>query len=152
MIEVERRKLVAAPVARLLEVLHNVEHLQQLVPRAERVDVQGQTENRARVAVWLRTGRFGLQRIAGEARVVPNGLRFIAVEPVQIDARWSVVERGDAPEVTVRLSIDPGGMLQSVSRFLPRRLIEQRLGHELDACLEALETLVRGWPVPGAGK
>ena len=64
------------------------------------------------------------------------------VRPVQIDARWSVQERGGTTEVTARLMIDPGGMLGPLGRFVPRALIEQRLAKELDASMDALEQLL----------
>lgn len=142
MIDVERRRTIRVPAQMVRAILVDVEHMQQLMPRVERVEVRGNTDNRARLALDFRTGRFGTQRIEGEARMLHDGLRFVAVRPAQIDARWSVQERGDATEVIARLTIDIGGLLGSVGRFVPRALLEQRMAKELDASLDALERLV----------
>ena len=143
MIDVEQRKTIRAPAATVKAVLADLEHLQRLLPRAERVEVQARTENRARLAITLRAGRL-VQRIEGEARILENGLRFVAVQPAEVDARWTVEERGGACEVTARLAIDPGQMLGPLGRFLPQRMIVERIGQELEASLRALEGLVRG--------
>ena len=142
MIEVERRRTILAPAPVVRAILVDVENLQQLMPRVEHVEVRGNTDNGARLALDFRGGPIGTQRIEGEARILDDGLRFVAVRPAQIDARWSVQERGGTTEVTARLTIDPGGMLGSLGRFVPRALIEQRLAKELDASLQALEELV----------
>ncbi len=142
MIEVERRRTILAPVPVVRAILVDVEHLQQLMPRVEHVEVRGNTDKGARLALDFKGGPIGTQRIEGEARILDDGLRFVAVRPAQIDARWSVQERGGTTEVTARLTIDPGGMLGSLGRFVPRALIEQRLAKELDGSLDALEQLL----------
>ena len=142
MIDVERRKTIHAPASAVKTALIDVEHLQRLLPMAERVEVRGSDGNRARLAITLRVGKLGLQRVDGEARILENGLRFVAVQPMQIDSRWTVQERGETSEVTAHLSIDLDRMLGSLGRFLPRRMIEQRIAHELEASLQALEGLV----------
>ncbi len=142
MIEVERRRTILAPAPVVRAILVDVEHLQQLMPRVEHVEVRGNTDKGARLALDFKGGPIGTQRIEGEARILDDGLRFVAVRPAQIDARWSVQERGGTTEVTARLTIDPAGMLGSLGRFVPRALIEQRLAKELDASLQALEQLL----------
>ena len=142
MIDVARRKMIGAPASRIKAVLVDVKNLQRLLPQAERVEIQGSNENRARVTISLRAGKLGLQRLDGEARILENGLRFVAVRPVQVDARWTVQERGATSEVTAHLSIEPGSMLGSFGRWIPRRLVEQRIGQELEASLQALESLL----------
>ncbi len=142
MFEVERRKTIAAPPDKVKAVLADVEHLDRLLPQAENVEVRGITPDRARVTIALRAGKLGLQRFDGEARILPNGLRFVAVQPTQVDARWTVEARGEGSEVVAHLLIRPGGMLQSFSRFLPRRPIEEKLGQELDTSLQALDQIL----------
>ena len=142
MIEVERRRTILAPASEVRAILVDVENLQQLMPRVEHVEVRGNTDNGARLALDFKGGPIGTQRVEGEARILEDGLRFVAVRPVQIDARWSVQERGGMTEVTARLMIDPGGMLGPLGRFVPRALIEQRLAKELDASMDALEQLL----------
>lgn len=141
MIDVERRRMIGAPASKIKALLDDIEHLERLLPRVEKVEVQGKTENRARLAVSLRAGRLGLRRLEGEARMLENGLRFVVVRPAQIDARWTIRERGATSEVTAHLSVDPTGLLGSLGRFLPRRALEARLSQELDASLQALEDL-----------
>ncbi len=68
-------------------------------------------------------------------------MRFVAVSPVQVDAHWTVQARGDATEVIARLRIDLQKVLGAFSRFVPRRLVEQRIGQELETSLDALERL-----------
>jgi carbon monoxide dehydrogenase subunit G len=142
MIAVERRRRIQAPAQVIRAVLIDVEHMQQLMPRVQRVDVRGHTDDRARLAIDLRTSRFGTLRIEGEARMLDDGLRFVAVRPAQIDVRWSVQERGEGTEVMARLVIDFGSLLGPIGRFVPRTLIEQRIAKDLDASLGALEQLV----------
>jgi carbon monoxide dehydrogenase subunit G len=142
MYEVERRKIIAAPLEKVKAALLDVEHLGRLLPQAERVEVRGVTADRARVTVALRTGRVGVQRVDGEARFLPNGLRFVAVHPMQVDAQWTVAPKGEQSEVTAHLRIQPGGLFQSFGRFLPRGPIENQIGQELEASLQALTTIV----------
>lgn len=142
MIDVRRRRMISAPGSAVRAALTDLANLQRLLPRAERVEIQGSTDTRARVVLDFRAGRFGSRRVEGEARISPDGLRFVAVWPAQIDARWVIQEHGDTCEVTAGLAIEPGGLAGSFGRFLPRRLIEQRIGGELEASLDALEALV----------
>ena len=142
MIDVERRKMIGTPASRIKAALADVKNLQHLLPQAERVEVQGSNEHRARLTISLRAGKLGLQRLDGEARILPNGLRFVAVRPAQIDASWTFREQGEASEVTAHLSIEPGGMFGPLGRWIPRRIIEQRIGQEIEASLQALEELV----------
>ena len=142
MFEVERRRMIAAPVDVVKAVLVDVENMRLLMPQAERVEVRGSTAERARVTIGLRLGRMGLRTVEGEARVLPNGMRFVAVQPAQIDSRWTVTPRGDSTEVTAQLTFEPGGMLGTFGRFLPRRIVEDQIGRELEASLLALERLV----------
>lgn len=142
MIQVERRKTIAAPVDVVKAALSDVEHLDRLLRRVERVEVQGSTAERARVTLALRTSRFGVMRIDGEARLLPNGTRFVAVKPLQIDSRWTVEARGDATEVTAQLAIELAPILGAFARFVPARMVESKLSQELDESLQALERLV----------
>ncbi len=73
--------------------------------------------------------------------MLEDGMRFVAVSPVQVDAHWTVHARGDATEVIARLRIDLHKVLGAFSRFVPRRLVEQRIGQELEISLDALERL-----------
>ena len=141
MYEVERRRTIAAPPDKVKAALQDVGHLNHLLPQAEKVEVRGVTADRARVMVALRIAPMGLQRVDGEARFLPNGLRFVAVHPMQVDAQWTVGAKGEGSEVTAYLRIQPGGLLQSFGRFLPRRPIENQIGQELDASLQALTTI-----------
>lgn len=142
MIEVIRRRVVGASAQVVKDVILDLEHLGRLLPRAEKVEVQGGNENRARVTISVRAGPLGLQRIDGEARVLPDGLRFIAVRPVQLDTQWTIRERGDQSEVSIRFAADPVGPLGALGRFVPRRIVEHRIAQELDRTLDVLETLV----------
>ncbi len=142
MIQVERRRTIAAPVDVVMTALSDVTHLDRLLRRVERVEVQGSTAERARVTLSLRTSRFGVMRIDGEARLLPNGTRFVAVKPLQIDSRWTVEARGDATEVTAQLAIELASVLGAFARFVPSRVVESKLKQELDGSLQALERLV----------
>lgn len=142
MIDVERRRTIAAPASVVRSLLIDVEQMSRLMPRISSVEVRGSTDNRARMALNFRTSRFGTQHIEGEARILDDGLRFVAVRPAQIDARWIVQGRGAGSEVTARLTIDTAALLGPIDRFVPRALIENRIGKELDASLDALEQLV----------
>jgi carbon monoxide dehydrogenase subunit G len=144
MIKVERRRTVAAPGRVIRAILTDVEHMPQLMPRVERVEVRGATDNRARLALDVRAGHFGTQRVEGETRILDDGLRFVAVRPAQIDAHWTVQERGESSEVIARLTIDTSALLGPLDRLVPRMLIEGRIARELDASLDALERLVSG--------
>jgi carbon monoxide dehydrogenase subunit G len=140
MFQVERRKLIAAPPDVVKAALADLEQMQRLFPQAERVEVRGATAERARVTVTVRVGRLGTQHIDGEARILSNGVRFVAVRPIQIDSRWTVEARGDQSEVTASLTIELGGPLAALGRLAPHALVERRIGRELD---EALDTLAR---------
>lgn len=141
MIKVERRRTIQASAQTIRAILIDIDNMQQLMPRIEHVEVRGSTDNRARLALNFRTRRFGTLRIEGEARILDDGMRFVAVRPAQIDVRWSVQQRGEASEVIGNLTIDTSVLLGPLDRFVPRAMIEQRIGKELDASLDALEQL-----------
>jgi carbon monoxide dehydrogenase subunit G len=141
MITVERRRVIAASPDTIKAVLSDVEHIQQLLPWADHVEVGPVNDGRARVTIAIKAGRFGTQRISGEARATPDGMRFVAVRPFETDARWIVQAREGGTEVANRLQIDPGGMFRTVLRFVPQRVIENRLGRELETALDLVERL-----------
>lgn len=141
MIDTQRKRLIAAPAGVIRDILVDATRMPQLMPRVEQVEVQGATAERARITLSFRLGKLGLQRVTGEARMLEDGMRFVAVSPVQVDAHWTVQARGDATEVIARLRIDLSKMLGALSRFVPRRLVEQRIGQELETSLDALERL-----------
>jgi carbon monoxide dehydrogenase subunit G len=141
MIDTQRKRLISAPAGAIREILVDATRMSQLMPRVEQVEVQGATAERARITLSFRLGKLGLQRVTGEARMLEDGMRFVAVSPVQVDAHWTVQTRGDATEVIARLRIDLQKVLGAFSRFVPRRLVEQRIGQELETSLDALERL-----------
>jgi hypothetical protein len=143
MLEVERKTVIDAPISRVAAVLGDLSNLQRLLPRAEHVEVQHATDGRARVTFNVRAGRFGLRRVDGEARMLPTGLRFVAVRPLEIDARWLLRERGAQTEVTAHLGLVPGGFLGSFGRIVPQRFVTGRIGTELDASLRVLAELAK---------
>ncbi len=140
MFTVERRRSFDVPPERVRAVLGDVEQLSRLLPRAERVDILARNENRARVAVTVRLGRFGSQRVEGEARMLEDGVRFVAVQPMQIDVRWMIIPRDGGCDVTVRLVTEVPTKMAAMARFVPQRMIEERIGAELEAVLAALAT------------
>lgn len=142
MITVERRRTLLAPADQVRAVLSDIDHLQRLMPRAERVDVIARNENRARVALLFRLGKIPMQRIEGEARLLDDGVRFIAVTPMQIDARFFVQPREAGAEVVARLQTEIPRALAPIARLLPQRMIGERVGRELDAALDALEAIL----------
>src|SRR5687768_3399521 len=99
MIDTQRKRLIPAPASVIHAILVDATRMPQLMPRVEQVEVQGATPERARITLSLRLGRLGLQRVSGEARMLEDGMRFVAVSPVQVDAHWTVQSRGDATEV-----------------------------------------------------
>ncbi|HEX6292882.1 MAG TPA: SRPBCC family protein [Herpetosiphonaceae bacterium] len=139
MITVERKRNLDLPAERVRAVLSDVEQMQRLMPRAERVEVLSQNENRARLAVTLRFGRFGTQRVEGEARLLDDGVRFVAVQPMEIDARWTIVSYEAGTEAVVRVMTAMPRVLGAFARLIPHRVLEERIGVELEAALDALE-------------
>ena len=142
MFTAERKRFVAVPAERVRAVLGDIRYLPRLIPHTDHVEVQAQCEERARVALTLRIKGLGSQRVEGEARIVPDGVRFVAVRPMEIDARWIVVPRDNGAEVRARLTTEVPKPLQSIARLIPRRLIEERVGTELEAALDALEAVL----------
>lgn len=143
-ITVERKRSFSAPLERIRAVLTDIDQLERLIPRAERVEVLARNEQRARVSVFMRISRLPLQRIEGEARLLDDGVRFIAVQPMQIDARYQLQARDTTTEVLVRLVTEVPKALSAVARLIPQRMIEERIGAELEAALNALEAAVNG--------
>jgi carbon monoxide dehydrogenase subunit G len=138
MITVERKRTIDLPAERVHAVLTDVEQLQRLMPRTERVEVLSRNENRARIAVVVRLGKFGTQRVEGEARLLEDGVRFVAVQPMEIDARWTLVPSNEGTEAIVRVTTEVPKALSAFTRLIPQRVIEERIGAELEAALEAL--------------
>jgi uncharacterized membrane protein len=143
MITVERKRNIDLPAERVRAVVSDVEQMQRLMPRAERVEVLARNENRARVAVTLRLGRFGVQRVEGEARLLEDGVRFVAVQPMEIDARWTIVASNTSTEAIVRVMTEVPRALGAFARLIPQRMIEERIGAELETALSALESVSR---------
>lgn len=152
MIIVERRRTFAAPAEQVRAVLSDVAQMNRLVPRAERVEVLAQNESRARMVLIFRLSVLPPQRIEGEARLLEDGVRFVAVRPFQIDARYQVQARGEGCEVVARLGTEIPRALASVARFIPQRRIEERIGAELDAALDALQAVLNEQADGAAGR
>lgn len=152
MINVERKRTFAVPAERIRAVLSDVAQMNRLIPRAERVEVLASNENRARLQLLFRLGKLPLQRIEGEARMLEDGVRFVAVQPFQIDARYQVLARGDGSEVVARLGTEVPKALASFARFLPQRRIEERIGVELENSLDALQAVLDEQPTQSAGR
>lgn len=142
MINVERKRTFAVPAEQVRTVLQDVDQLKRLIPRAERVEVIARNESRARIALSFRVGVLPLQRIEGEARLLEDGVRFVAVQPFQIDARYLVLPRGESTEVVARLGTEIPRALASFARFIPQRRIEERVGVELEDALDALQAVI----------
>lgn len=142
MFTVERKRSFNVPAERIRAVLIDVEQLSQVMPRAEKVEVLARGENRARVAVVVRLGKLGTQRVEGEARISEDGLRFVAVQPMQIDVRWSVVPRESGTDVIVRLNTEVPKAFGAMARLIPQRMIEERIGVELEGALAGLAGLM----------
>ena len=140
MITVERKRSMDLPAERVRAVLLDVEQLHRLMPRADRVEVLARNENRARIAVLLRLGKFGTQRVEGEARMLEDGVRFVAVSPMEIDARWTIAAANQGSEAVVRVMTEVPRMLGRFAKLIPQRMIEERIGTELESALQALET------------
>ena len=141
MITVERKRNIDLPAERVRAVLSDVDQMQRLMPRAERVEVLARNENRARLAVTLRLGRFGVQRVEGEARLLEDGVRFVAVQPMEIDARWTIVPSNTSTEAVVRVMTEVPRKFGAFARLIPQRVIEERIGAELETALNALESV-----------
>ncbi len=143
MIVVERKRLIAAPAEQVRAVLADVDRLARVLPRVDRAEVLARSENRARLAIVVRLGRLGAQRIEGEARLLENGLRFVAVEPLQLDARWTVQSREAQSDVSAQIAFELPRRLAAMTRLIPQRLIVERVGAELESALERLESLAQ---------
>jgi carbon monoxide dehydrogenase subunit G len=149
MIVIERKRMIAARAEQVRAVLSDLDQLDQLLPRVERAEVLAQGESRARMAITLRLGRLGTQRVEGEARVLDDGLRFVAVDPFEIDARWTVLPRESQSEVVARVAVDLPRKLAAMIRLLPQRMIGERVGGELESALARLESLAQGRDTTG---
>jgi ligand-binding SRPBCC domain-containing protein len=146
MFTVERKRTIDLPAERVRAVVSDVDQIQRLIPRAERVEVLARNENRVRLAITLRLGKFGVQRVEGEARVLEDGVRFVAVQPMDIDARWIIVPANTSTEAVIRVITEVPKMLGAFVRFIPQRMIEERVGAELETVLNALETASKEQP------
>ncbi|MDP9316444.1 MAG: SRPBCC family protein [Chloroflexota bacterium] len=138
MFTVERKRSIDQPAERIKAIVADPNQLSRLMPRAERVEVLARSENRARVAVVVRLGKLGLQRVEGEARLLDDGVRFVAVQPLQLDVRWTILPRDQGTDVVVRLAAEAPAKLAAMARFIPQRMIEERIGVELESALTAL--------------
>lgn len=145
---VERTRTIAAPAPAVIALLTNVDQLGNLLPRASRVEVLQRGEGRARIAIIIQPPRLKAQRLDGEARLLEDGLRFVAVTPTQIDVRWTVRPEAEGSKVTLRLEADLTKLLGPLGRFVPKQLIERQAGEELQASLDALERLTTGGTPP----
>lgn len=152
MINVERKRTFAVPAERIRAVLSDVDQLGRLIPRADRVEVLARNEQRARIMLLFRLGKLPLQRIEGEARLLEDGVRFVAVQPFQIDARYQVLARGESCEVVARLGTEIPKALASFARFIPQRRIEERIGVELENALDALQSALDAQVPAQAGR
>jgi carbon monoxide dehydrogenase subunit G len=88
MIVVERKRSLPVAADRVRGVLADIDQLHLLLPRVERVEVLARSDARARVALQVRLGRLGTQRIEGEARLLDDGY---ASSPF---SRWKSMRAG----------------------------------------------------------
>ncbi len=139
---VERSRRVEAPPATVIAALTNLDNLPRLLERAERVEVLQRSEGRARIAVTVSVGKLGRQRVEGEARLLEDGMRFIAVTPMQMDVRWQVRPAEAVSEVTARVDVDLQKILGPLARLIGDNLIARQVGAEVDKSFVALEALV----------
>ncbi|GAC1538449.1 MAG: hypothetical protein NVS2B7_09430 [Herpetosiphon sp.] len=138
---IERRRQIPAPPEQVLKIISDPEQLSRLMPRAEQVEIVPRPEGRARVSITMRAGPLGRRRIDGEARPLPDGLRFIAVVPVEIDMQITVKAAESGSEVTSRLDINLAKLLGPLARLMPKTVLDREVGQQLDDSLNALEQL-----------
>jgi len=140
---VERKRTLRAPAQRIIAALQDAANLEALMPRVERVEVLARGDRRARLALHMRFSRLGSLRVEGEARELDDGTRFVAVQPIEIDSRFRVTAHGDESDVVARLSFELPRQLAPFARWVPQRMIQERVARELDATLDALGYLVK---------
>lgn len=141
MITVERKRTLHAPPDRIRAALIDLQNMPRLMPRVQHVEVLSSNENRTRLALTLRFSKLGAQRIEGEARLLDDGLRFVAVSPMQVDTRWQIVPRGETTEVIARIMMELPKALNAFARFIPQRIIQDKIGSELEQSLDALAAI-----------
>ncbi len=149
--QLERRRTIAAPPETVIALLTDVDQLRRLVPRAEQIEVTQRGEGRARLVVTVPVPRLGRQRIDGEARLLADGLRFIAVRPTEIDIRWTVRSAAGGSEAILQVNVDLAKVLGPLARLIPTALINRQVGDELETSLTALAELAAP-PAPPAAE
>jgi carbon monoxide dehydrogenase subunit G len=133
-----------APADRVRAVLSDPQQLQQAMPGVKDVQILSRTDDQARVAIETGLTLPGADRVEGDAFITPEGMRFTAAQPMPLALHLAAVPHGNGSEVTARIESELPPGLGMMARFIPQRVIEERVGAELDRALERLERVVQG--------
>jgi carbon monoxide dehydrogenase subunit G len=132
-----------APVDQVRAVLSDPQQLQQAMPGVKSVDILSRTDHQARVAITTSLTMPGAVRVEGDAFITQEGIRFTAAQPMPLSLDLAAVPQGDGSQVTARIESELPPGLGAMARFIPQRVIEERVGAELDRALERLERVVQ---------
>lgn len=143
MIQVTRRREVAAAPATVFAVLTHPDRLAALLPRVQRIELPQRTDSYARMATYMGLGPFGALRSEGDVRwQTDREVVFSSRKPVYVESRWVLLPNASLTDLQATLSLDLAPLLGPFAAFVPTTEVERMIAADLDAALSAVARMV----------
>lgn len=143
MIQVTRRREIAAAPATVFAVLTHPDRLAALLPRVQRIELLQRTDSYARMATYMALGPFGALRSEGDVRwQTDREIVFSSRKPVYVEACWLLLPTGSRTDVQATLSLNLAPLLGPFAAFIPTAEVERMIAADLDATLAAVARMV----------
>ncbi|MFN8568529.1 MAG: SRPBCC family protein [Kouleothrix sp.] len=139
MIEVSRRRQIAATASAVFAALADPDNLATIVPRVRRIELLERTATRARVATHMALGPFGELRSEGDVRwATDREVVFSTRRPVPVEARWLLTPHNGGTDLLVTLGLDLAALIGPLAALVPANEVAKLVTPDLDAALAAI--------------
>ena len=139
MIEVSRRRQIAATASAVFAALADPDNLATIVPRVRRIELLERTATRARVATHMALGPFGELRSEGDVRwATDREVVFSTRRPVPVEARWLLTPHNGGIDLLVTLGLDLAALIGPLAALVPANEVAKLVTPDLDAALAAI--------------
>ncbi|MBK9941412.1 MAG: SRPBCC family protein [Kouleothrix sp.] len=139
MIEVSRRRQIAATASAVFAALADPDNLATIVPRVRRIELLERTATRARVATHMALGPFGELRSEGDVRwATDREVVFSTRRPVPVEARWLLTPHNGGTDLLVTLGLDLAALIGPLAALVPANEVAKLITPDLDAALAAI--------------
>jgi hypothetical protein len=151
MIDITRRLVIEGYFPEeVFSMLARPDVLAQLLPRLRKFEIAERRDNQARLALSIAIGkRFGTVRFSGGLRWnEPHEILFLVRDPLPADVRWSIDPLQVGTRIQVDVSLDLKPWLGPMIHIVPKPIVREMVGSELEHALEKIATQLRAEAKP----